>query len=118
MKIIYVNVEDRYFLSQRLNLALAAKAAGLDVVIASNKSDLFSQIEGYGFRYIDTRLARGGKNPFDQVRAILRMVKIFKDEKPDIVHNISIKPVIYGSIAAKLSGVPKVINLINRKIFT
>jgi glycosyltransferase involved in cell wall biosynthesis len=113
MKVIYVNVEDEFFLGQRLNLALAAKEQGHDVTIASNKSDRHTDILGYGFKYIDTGNSRLGKNPFQQIAAIFRLYSIFKNLKPDIVHNISVKPVIYGSIAAKLSGVPMIVNLIN-----
>ena len=113
MKLIYVVVDDRDFINQRLNLALAAKRAGMDVVIASEKSDLSAHIKNHGFRYIDTKIKRGGLNLISEVRAILSLVSIFKNEEPDIVHNISIKSVIYGSIAAKLVGVPKIFNLIN-----
>ena len=64
MKIVYVNVEDYMFLNQRLNLALAAQEAGFEVVVASNKSELHTTISGYGFRYVDTRNKRKGKNIF------------------------------------------------------
>jgi glycosyltransferase involved in cell wall biosynthesis len=113
MKIIYVVVEDRDFLNQRLNLALAAKKAGHSVVIASNKSELSSKITDYGFSYRDTKISRKERNLFLELKAIIRLIRIFKQEKPDVVHNISIKPVLYGSIAARLSGIPKIVNLIN-----
>ena len=113
MKIIYVNVEDHMFLNQRLNLALAAQKAGFEVVVASTKSDLHTDILGYGFKYVDTGNKREGKNVFSQISSIYRLYRIFRNEKPDIVHNTSIKPVIYGSIAARLSGIPKIVNLVN-----
>lgn len=113
MKIIFTNTEDVAFLNQRLNLALAAQKAGFEVVVASNKSDLHADILGYGFKYVDTGNKREDKNIFSQISSIYRLYKIFSNEKPDIVHNISIKPVIYGSIAARLSGVPKIVNLVN-----
>ncbi len=113
MKIVFVNVEDHMFLNQRLNLALAAKEAGFEVVVASNKSELHTTISNYGFKYIDTGNKRQGKNIFVQMLSIYRLYRIFRDEKPDVVHNISIKPVIYGSIAARLSGVSRIVNLVN-----
>jgi len=113
MKIIFINVEDHMFLNQRLNLALAAQKAGFEVVVASTKSDLHTDILGYGFKYVDTGNKREGKNVFSQISSIYRLYRIFRNEKPDIVHNTSIKPVIYGSIAARLSGVPKIVNLVN-----
>lgn len=113
MKILYVNNEDHSFLKQRLNLALAAQKAGFEIIVASNKSDFHADILGYGFKYIDTGNKREDRNIFSQISSIYRLYRIFRNEKPDIVHNISIKPVIYGSIAARLSGVPKIVNLIN-----
>ena len=113
MKIVFVNVEDHMFLNQRLNLALAAQEAGFEVVVASNKSELHTTISAYGFKYVDTGNKREGKNIFSQLFSIYRLYKIFRYEKPDVVHNISIKPVIYGSIAARLSRVPKIVNLVN-----
>jgi len=113
MKIIFINVEDHMFLNQRLNLALAAQKAGFEVIVASAKSDLHTDILGYGFKYVDTGNKREGKNVFSQISSIYRLYRIFRNEKPDIVHNTSIKPVIYGSIAARLSGVPKIVNLVN-----
>lgn len=113
MKIVFVNVEDHMFLNQRLNLALAAKEAGFKVVVASNKSELHTTISNYGFKYVDTRNKRQGKNIFVQILSIYRLYRIFRDEKPDVVHNISIKPNIYGSIAARLCGVPRIVNLVN-----
>ncbi len=113
MKIIFVNVEDHMFLNQRLNLALAAQKAGFEVVVASNKSALHTEIIGYGFKYIDTGSKRDSRNVFTQISSIYRLYQIFCNEQPSIIHNTSIKPVIYGSIAGRLSGVPKIVNLVN-----
>lgn len=113
MKIIFVNVEDHMFLNQRLNLALAAQKAGFEVVVASNKSALRTEIIGYGFKYIDTGSKRDSRNVFTQISSIYRLYQIFCNEQPSIIHNTSIKPVIYGSIAGRLSGVPKIVNLVN-----
>lgn len=110
---MYVTVEDRFFLAQRLNLALAAKDKGLSVIVASRGGELRDKIESYGFKYVDTNNVRSDLNFFQQFAQIRRLYKIFLQEKPDIVHNISIKPVIYGSIAARLAKINKIVNLIN-----
>ena len=75
MKIILVNVEDQMFLNQRLNLALAAQKAGFEIVVASNKSDLHTDILGYGFKYVDTGNKREGINIFSQISSIYRLYK-------------------------------------------
>jgi glycosyltransferase involved in cell wall biosynthesis len=113
VKVLFVVVEDKYFLIQRLNLALAVRDAGHKVVVASRKSELSQKIKDLGFEYIDTASAREGRNPLKELATILRLASIYRKLKPDLVHHISIKPVLYGSIAAKLAGVKRVVNLIN-----
>jgi glycosyltransferase involved in cell wall biosynthesis len=113
MKVMFVNVDDEMFLKQRLNLALAIQKSGFEVIVASEMTNLHKKISEYGFKYVDTGIKREGKNVFKQISSIYRLYRLFRDEKPDIVHNISIKPVIYGSIAARLSGVKKIVNLVN-----
>jgi glycosyltransferase involved in cell wall biosynthesis len=113
MKVIFNVVEDKAFLIQRYNLGKFVKDQGNDVHVLSNKSSLSQEIINRGFGYIDSGLLRKGKNPFKELLAIFKFAKIFKNEKPDVVHNVSIKPVLYGSIAARIAKVPKVINLIN-----
>jgi glycosyltransferase involved in cell wall biosynthesis len=49
-------------------------------------------------------------NPLKAVGLIFRLAKIYRQEKPDIVHHVAIKPILYGSIAARLAGVPHVVN--------
>lgn len=112
-KVLFVVVEDKAFLIQRLNLALAVKEAGYDVYVASTKSEHSKEIEKLGFKYINTGASRKSKNPFKEILSIFKLYKIYRFIKPDIVHHISIKPVLYGSIAAKFAKVPKIINLIN-----
>ena len=113
MKVLFVVVEDKYFLMQRLNLAMAVKAAGHDVMVASRKTELAQKIKDLGFGYVDTASDREGRNPLKELGTIFRLASIYKEHKPDLVHHISIKPVLYGSIAAKIAGVKKVVNLIN-----
>ena len=49
-------------------------------------------------------------NPWREVGMVRRLAEIYRDERPDIVHHVAFKPIIYGSIAAKLARVPHVIN--------
>ncbi|BBO73551.1 glycosyl transferase family 1 [Desulfosarcina widdelii] len=51
-------------------------------------------------------------NPFADLVLLMALYQWYVKERPDIVHHFTIKPVIYGSIAAKLAGVPKIINTI------
>jgi glycosyltransferase involved in cell wall biosynthesis len=113
MKVLFVVVEDKAFLIQRLNTAMGVKADGHEVYVASRKSELSQKIVDLGFHYIDTGTERKSRNPLREFKAILRLAEIYRNLKPDLVHHVSIKPVLYGSLAAKIARVPRVVNLIN-----
>ena len=109
-KILYLVTEDWYFCSHRLPVARGAHNAGMDVVVATRVSDHRSEIENEGFKLIPLGLRREGRNPFTELLFIIELVKIYRREKPDIVHHVALKPILYGSLAALLSGVPHIIN--------
>lgn len=110
-KILYLVANDTYFLSHRLPIAVAAQKENHDVVVVAKDTGKRKDIEKYGMKFIPlTKLERGGINPFKDFAALIEIKNIYYQEKPDIVHHVAMKPVLYGSIAAWLSGVPKAIN--------
>jgi glycosyltransferase involved in cell wall biosynthesis len=110
--LIVVNV-DWYFWSHRLPLARALRAVGYEVVIvAAEERGYRTRIEREGFRFIPLRLRRGSTNPLREWLTLMDLVRIYRSERPDAVHHVSIKPVLYGSIAARLIGQPAIINAI------
>ena len=110
MKLFYLVTEDSYFYSHRLPMARAARDAGLDVVVVTNVNCHGEAIEREGFRVVPLSLERRSLNPFRALCHIMKIYKIYRREKPDIVHHIAMKPVLYGSIAAWMAGVPRVVN--------
>jgi len=109
-KILFFVTEDWYFCSHRLPLAVAAKDAGYDVTVLTRVKDHGSMIANAGLRLIPTTLSRRGQNPFNEARFIQQLTGIYKNEKPDILHHVAMKPVLYGSIAARLAGCQNVVN--------
>jgi glycosyltransferase involved in cell wall biosynthesis len=110
-RLMYVVTEDWYFMSHRLPLARAARDAGYDVLVATRFSDLAARIALEGFTAIGLRkMRRGGRNPMSELMAIAELVKLYRLHRPDIVHHIAMKPVLYGSIAARLTGIRAVVN--------
>lgn len=108
-KILFLVTEDWYFCSHRLPLAREARRKGFDVVVATRVTSHGKQIEDEGFKLIPIRMARSGKNPLKELLSLLELVRIYKSERPDIVHLVALKPVVYGGIAARLAGVPRVV---------
>lgn len=101
---------DWYFCSHRLPLAVAAKDSGYDVIVVTREADHGSRIREAGLRLIPLDCSRGSTNPISELKVVARLIAIYRRERPDIVHHVAMKPVLYGSIAARLARVPMVIN--------
>jgi glycosyltransferase involved in cell wall biosynthesis len=102
--------EDWYFWSHRLDVARVARDAGFDVMIATRVTDHGERIQREGFRLFPISLVRQSRNPFVELAAVLELVRLYRRERPAIVHHVALKPILYGSLAAWISGVPVVVN--------
>ena len=109
-KIIINLTEDWFFVSHFLSRALDAKKAGFEVYISCNEKIHRKYIEENGIKFFNIPLDRRGINPFYEFYIILKYYFIFNKLRPDIVHNVGPKPIIYGSIASKLARIKSVIN--------
>ncbi len=109
-KIMFFLTEDWYFLSHRLGLARACRDLGWDVVVATRVQAHGDKIVDEGFRLVPLRLRRRGRTPWVELRAIFELTQILFREQPDILHQVGLKPVIYGSLAALLVPPGQVIN--------
>lgn len=111
MKILFFVTEDWYFMSHRFPIALEAKNNGYDVVILSNFSNYRSEIEQSGIRTISLKHCnRRSMNIFFEIISFFEIFIIYFRERPNIVHQVAIKPVIYGSICAKFLNIKCVVN--------
>ena len=109
-KLLFVVTEDWYFCSHRLPLARAAREDGFEVVVATRIDQHAERIRAEGVRVIPLRLRRRRSNVWNEVASVIELVKLYRREKPDIVHHVAMKPVIYGSMAALLARVPTIVN--------
>lgn len=107
-----VNV-DWFFLSHRLPLARAARDAGCNVTVIAADTGSADAVRREGFRFLPMPLSRAGANPLAEVRSLAFLLSCYRRERPDLVHQVTIKPVLYGSIAARLVGGIRVVNAIS-----
>ena len=112
MKILFVVSEDWYFCSHRLPLAEEALNRGWDVGLISRFSGHQAVLQNIAVRPLPLDLERGGLNLFKDLRYCLGLIKIYRSEKPDIVHHVAMKPCLYGSIAARVARVGSCVNAI------
>jgi glycosyltransferase involved in cell wall biosynthesis len=110
-KLLYVVTEDWYFVSHRLSLARAAANGGYEVAAAVRVNSHAAPIETAGIKVLPLRhLKRSSVNPFNELAAIAELAGLYRRWKPTIVHHVAAKPVIYGGLAARWTGVPAVVN--------
>nr|WP_249803624.1 glycosyltransferase family 4 protein [Bradyrhizobium zhengyangense] len=108
---LFVVTEDWYFVSHRLPIARAALAAGYEVFVATRLGEKADAIVREGFMPIGLkRMRRSGRNPFRELASIAELVTLYRTYRPSIVHHVAMKPVLYGSIAARLAGVAAIVN--------
>lgn len=95
-----------FLMSHRLPLALGARAAGFDVHIATMDGPAVAQILAHGLKHHVIPLSRSGGNPIQELGSIWALWRLFRRLKPDLVHAVTVKPVLYAGIAARLARVP------------
>lgn len=107
-----VNV-DWFFLSHRLPVALAAQKAGWDVTIITIDTGKLKDIEAKGLKTVNLPMSRSGMNIFQELKTLNFLRKLYKKEKPDVVHHVGMKTILWGTLAAKFSKVKGVVNAIS-----
>ncbi len=111
-KVLFVVNDAGFFKSHRLCLAQEALRRGFEPVVVCGESTGEDALEEFGIRCRVFDLSRSGLNPLRDVKTFLALLRIYRDEAPDIVHHVTIKPVIYGTLASRFAHVPAVVNAI------
>jgi glycosyltransferase involved in cell wall biosynthesis len=110
VKILLFANTDWFLYNFRLSLAQALSERGDDVVLVSPEGAYSPRLQELGFRWICFPLSRSGLNPLVEISTILRLIVLYRREKPDLVHQFTVKCVLYGSLACFLLGIHSVVN--------
>lgn len=110
-KILFVVNVDWFFLSHRLPIALAAQAAGYEVHLACRFSEKGTAVKQHGFVLHELRLERSGTSLFKELKTIFAIKALVKKVKPDLIHSVTIKPVLYSGLATRFSGIARVASI-------
>ena len=111
-KLIFLVTEDWYFCSHRLPMARAARDSGFDVAVATRVSAHGDAIRAEGFALHPLRWKRRAIGPFASLAAIAEILRLYRRERPLIVHHVSLKPALLGGIAARLANVSVVVGMV------
>lgn len=108
-RLLFVVNDSAFFVSHRLPVAIAAKQAGYDVAVAAAEGERINEITEAELDFIAIPVKRGSKNVFTELRLFIALIVLFRKFKPDVVHLVTIKPVLYGGILARLLRVKGVV---------
>lgn len=103
---------DWYLYNFRRSLALALRDVGHDPLLLSPPGAYGERLRGLGLRWEPVPMERRSLNPLREATLLLELARLFRREKPDLVHGFTIKCAVYGSLAARLAGVPAQVNAV------
>ncbi len=112
-KLFMVVNEDRFFLSHRKEIALAALKEGYDVTIITKDTGSLKNIEELGLKTLELPINPTGMNPTQEWHTFNFQLSLYRHEKPDIVHHVGLKNILWGGFAAKIAHVPGVVNAVS-----
>jgi glycosyltransferase involved in cell wall biosynthesis len=112
VKIFLFANTDWYLYNFRLGLARALSKSGAEVVLLSPDGPYRKRLQAEGFRWIWAPMERGSLNPLREILLLVRLFRLYRRERPDVVHHFTIKCVVYGSFVARLAGISRRVNAV------
>jgi len=103
---------DWYLYNFRLSLLRKLDAEGWEVVLVSPSGKYVDRLKALGYRWIPLEFSRRSTNPIRDAQLLTRLVRLYRRERPDLVHHFTIKCVLYGTLAARLVGGISIVNSI------
>lgn len=112
MKVVLFANTEWYLYNFRRSLALALRDAGYEVLLVSPPGPYGEKLRQLGFRWIPAPMERRSLNPLRELALVLWLKRLFAQEQVDLVHGFTIKCAVYGSLAARLAGIPARVNAV------
>jgi len=107
LKFVLISPKNRTAWNFRGDLIKDIINLGYDVIVTGPNDVDVDKIEALGARFVKIPMEKTGVNVMSDLKYIKALKKLFKEEKPDVTLGYTIKPVIYGAIAAKQAKVPR-----------
>lgn len=112
-KLLMIVNEDRFFLSHRKEIAVAAQQAGWDVTIVCKDTGRLQEVEALGLKVLELPINPTGMNLRQELRTFLFLYSLYKKNRDAVVHHVGLKDILWGGLAAKLTGVRGVVNAVS-----
>ncbi|MDB2411404.1 glycosyltransferase family 4 protein [Gammaproteobacteria bacterium] len=102
---MFVNI-DKYFFSHRLPIAQASRKHNVDMSVFAEFTLAHPKDQIKGFQFFNSPLKRSTRSIFNYAWELFKSYKIIKKEKPDLIHAVTIKPIIILGIVSRLTSTP------------
>ncbi len=112
-KLLMVVNEDRFFLSHRKDIALAAQEAGWDVTIVCKDTGRWQEVEALGLKVLELPINPTGMNLRQELKTWWFLYTLYRKNRDAVVHHVGLKNILWGGLAAKLTGVRGVVNAVS-----
>ena len=111
-KLLFFVTVDWFFCSHFMERAKAARRAGYEVIVLTQVDRYRSAIEDAGLRLIPLAIDRRSLSPLEALNTMWQLVRVFRHERPDLLHQVAIKPILLGGLAARVAGIRRVVNAV------
>ena len=112
-RLLFIVNDTTFFVSHRLPIAIAARAAGFEIHLAAFDLGGLEQVRAHGIAFHPLAVDRTGINPLRDVFLFCQLLALIRSLRPTLIHTVTIKPVIYGGIAARLLRVPSLVSAVS-----
>jgi glycosyltransferase involved in cell wall biosynthesis len=112
VKVALVSNTDWYLYNFRLSLARHLQSLGWEVTLISPAGAYAAKLQQAGFTWLPWSVTRQSLLPWQELTAVRELARLYRQLQLDLVHHHTIKPVLYGGMAARLAGVPAIVNSI------
>lgn len=109
MKILIVSPKNKTVFNFRGDLIREMIALGHEVTVVGPNRDYVEDVLALGIsEFIETKMVKDNTSITGDLAYLKMLIRVMKEKKPDLVFGYTIKPVIYGSMAANIAGVKKI----------
>ncbi|WP_249594893.1 glycosyltransferase family 4 protein [Peribacillus frigoritolerans] len=108
MKVMVIAPKNKTLFNFRGDLIKEIISKGHDVVAIGPNKDYIEDVLALGVKFIEIQLNKDNTNIFGDINYYKELKKVIKVQKPDLVFSYTIKPVVYGGLAARSAGVKKI----------
>lgn len=96
-----------------MEIAIEANIQNYDVTIIASDTGKSSEIQALGLKFIDLPINKTGLNPIEEFKTFAFLYKLFGEERPDVVHLVGMKLILWGGLAARLRGIKGIVSAVS-----